>query len=328
MPIAIIILAVLVGLGVGTALYIAIAPAKATTDDRVRAIDDYVSVARDPNRGVRSAGTPASVTAQLVGLGERVMATRESTSRTMDLLQRADLPWRSGEWAVLRVISLVLGLVVGYALLHGGLLTLLGLLLGGAVGLFAPDLVLKFLAKRRSRKFDAQMPDILMLIASSLSTGFSLMQALDACSTDVAQPAAKEFSRVMAETRIGADVEDALDRLADRMGSANMAWIAMAIRIQRSVGGNLAETLRNTAATLRERESLLRHVKALSAEGKLSAYILVLLPVGLFLYEAQVNRPYIELLWTTIYGWGMLIFSAISLAIGIVWMNAVVKVKV
>ncbi len=102
----------------------------------------------------------------------------------------------------------------------------------------------------------------------------------------------------------------------------------MAIRIQRTVGGNLAETLRQTAATLRERESLRRHVKALSAEGKLSAYILVAMPIGLFIYEAQVNPAYISLLWTTPVGWGMMIASVFLLVIGIFWMNQVVSVKV
>ena len=101
--------------------------------------------------------------------------------------------------------------------------------------------MLSYLAKRRARKFEQQLPDVLTLVASSLSTGFSLPQALDAVSRDVAQPAAKEFSRAMAETRIGSDIEDALERMADRMDSKNMHWAAMAIQIQRKVGGNLGK---------------------------------------------------------------------------------------
>ena len=97
---------------------------------------------------------------------------------------------------------------------------------------------------------------MLTLVASSLSTGFSLLQALDAVSKDAAEPAAKEFSRALAETRIGADISESLERMAERMDSENMKWATMAIQIQRSVGGNLAETLRTTAKTLREREAL------------------------------------------------------------------------
>jgi len=112
------------------------------------------------------------------------------------------------------------------------------------------------------------------------------------------------------------------------MGSVNLRWTAMAIQIQRQVGGNLAETLRNTAATLRDRESLRRHVIALAAEGKLSAYILIALPIGIFLYMLMVNRPYVELLWTTMIGIGMLVGGLISMGFGVLWMNKVVKVEV
>jgi tight adherence protein B len=191
-----------------------------------------------------------------------------------------------------------------------------------------PGFFLKFAASRRSKKFESQLPDVLTLVASSLSTGFSLLQALDAVAKDAAQPSAKEFSRALAETRIGADLNDSLDHLADRMESVNLRWTAMAISIQRQVGGNLAETLRNTAATLRDRESLRRHVNALSAEGKLSAYILIALPIGVFLYMLTVNRSYVELLWTNMIGIGMLAGGLVSLGIGVFWMSKVVKVEV
>ena len=127
---------------------------------------------------------------------------------------------------------------------------------------------------------------------------------------------------------IGADVADALERVGARMHSLNMEWASMAIRIQRQVGGNLAETLRTTAATLREREALRRQVRALSAEGRLSAYILIALPIFLFLYLLKVNYEYIRLLWTTPLGWFMSIGGLVFMAVGIVWMRRVVKVEV
>ena len=171
---------------------------------------------------------------------------------------------------------------------RGGLgMTLFALVAGALVGYVLPAFVLRFLARRRCKKFESQLPDVLTLVASSLSTGFSLLQALDAVSKDAAEPAAKEFSRALAETRIGADISDSLEHMAQRMDSVNMKWAAMAIQIQRTVGGNLAETLRTTAKTLRERESLKRHVRALSAEGKLSAYILIALPIGIFFYSCR-----------------------------------------
>ena len=169
---------------------------------------------------------------------------------------------------------------------------------------------------------------MLTLVASSLATGFSLPQALDAVAKDAADPSAKEFARALAETRIGADIADSLERMSDRMESPNMRWTAMAIRIQREVGGNLAETLRTTAKTLREREELQRHVRGLSAEGRLSAYILIALPIGIFFYTMQTNREYIELLWTRPLGLIMMAVGVVQLVIGWFWMKKTVEVKV
>ena len=220
----------------------------------------------------------AGISEQLVTMGDRVMAGRESTGRTMALIDRADLPWRAGEWFVLRIVAVIVAAAAGLLLFRSH--PWVGLILGLVVGITVPPAVLRYLARRRALRFEAVLPDVLMLVATSLSSGFSLLQALDAVAKDAPEPAAKEFSRSLAEARIGADVSDALDHMSVRMDSENMRWATMAIRIQREVGGNLAETLRTTAATLREREMLRRQVRALSAEGRLSAYILVALPWG------------------------------------------------
>lgn len=272
--------------------------------------------------------TQSVITANLVDIGERVMAGRESTSQTMALLQRADLAWRPGEWAVLRLVGVIVGVIAGALVFRDGLVAVFGIVVGALAGLVLPSVSLRLLARRRAAKLERQLPDILLLLASSLSTGFSLPQAMDAVAKDVSEPAAKEFARVIAETRIGSDLESALERMAVRMDSDNMRWTSMAIGIQRQVGGNLAETLRTTAATLREREYLRRHVRALSAEGRLSAYILIALPIALFVYEVNVNRSYISLLWTTVLGWIMLVGAVILMAIGVFWMSKAVKVEV
>nr|WP_277352133.1 type II secretion system F family protein [Knoellia sp. DB2414S] len=296
---------------------------------RVDAIERYVNPTTSVPYAGSSGVSAASLSANLVNIGDRVMEGRESTSKTMALIERADLPLRAGEWWVLRIVAVFATTATSMLLLRGGpLTTLFAMLLGVGFGLVLPAFVLRFLAKRRSKKFEAQLPDVLTLVASSLSTGFSLLQALDAVSKDAAEPAAKEFSRALAETRIGADIGESLERLSERTGSSNMRWTVMAIRIQREVGGNLAETLRTTAATLRERESLKRHVRALSAEGRLSAYILIALPIGIFLYTMQTNREYVELLWTRPLGLAMLGMGVVSLVIGVYWMRKVVDVQV
>jgi len=292
---------------------------------RVAAIEGYVVGSRSAAREEARA-TQHNITESLLDLGEKVMKDRESTKTTMSLIERADLPFRAGEWFVVRAIAVVLGVVGGW--LFGAESPLIPLGAGALVGLALPPVALRFLAARRSKQFERQLPDILMLVSTSLKSGFGLPQALDAVARDTAEPAAKEFSRALAETRIGTDITDALERMGDRMGSVSMRWAVMSIRIQRDVGGNLADTLRTTANTLRERESLQRQVATLSAEGKLSAYILVAMPIFLFFYMMKVNYDYVSLLWTDQIGVFMGIGGIVSLFVGMLWMRSVVKIEV
>jgi tight adherence protein B len=315
------------GLAVFLLAWAALNPSLQTRKERrVASIDEYVassaiSLSRKEIKAVQS-----SLTAQLVDLGERVMADRKSTSKTMALMERADLPFRAGEWLLLRVVAVIVGAAIGFLL--AGDLQLVGLVGGAVVGLVAMPVFLRIMANRRAGKFEAQLPGLLLLIATSLRSGFGLPQALEAVARDAAEPAGKEFSRALAETRIGTDISDALDHVADRMGSDSMRWAVMAIRIQRDVGGNLADTLRTTANTLREREALRRQVRTLSAEGRLSAYILIALPIFLFVYMLRVSPDYLSLLWTNPIGILMSIGGIVLLVAGIFWMRQVVKIEV
>jgi len=291
-------------------------------------MDDYVGNVRAKGSSQPGAN-PSAISEQILGLSEKLTRERESTAKTAILLERADIAFRANEWFVLRVVAAVFATAAARLLFHDSAVTgLLAVIFGLLLGFSVPQMFLSLKAKRRARKFEAQLPDVLTLLASSLATGFSLAQGIDAVVRDASEPSAKEFSRALAETRIGATLEDTLDRLAQRMDSSNLTWTTMAIRIQRTVGGNLAETLRTTATTLREREELKRHVRGLSAEGRLSAYILIALPIGLFLYLFATNRPYISLLWSGLIGWAMLVAGSLSMIAGYFWMRSVVKVEV
>ena len=295
---------------------------------RLGAIEGYVGGAFAQRR-VTATASPSAVSEQMLQLSDRLIKDRAGTARSALLLERADLPLRANEWYVLRALAVIVFGAAGWLLMHGSpVVGFVGLVMGAASGLLVPALFLRFAAKRRARKFERQLPDVLTLVASSLSTGFSLPQAIDAIVRDASEPSAKEFGRALAEARIGADLEDTLDRIAVRMDSRNLEWTTMAIRVQRQVGGSLAETLRTTAHTLRERESLKREVAALSAEGKLSAGILIALPIGMFLYMVRVNYEYVSLLWTTAMGVAMLVGSVLGLVIGVFWMRKVVQVEV
>jgi Flp pilus assembly protein TadB len=205
---------------------------------------------------------------------------------------------------------------------------IIGVLVGGLVGWLGMRALLNFLIRRRRAAFAEQLPDLLQILASSLQSGFSLLQGLDATVREAAQPAGGEFARAMAEARLGADLEDCLDTVARRMGSDDLRWTVMAIRIQRGIGGNLAEVLTTTVNTIRERGYLRRHVRALSAEGRLSAYILVILPVvvGGFLFVTEPN--YMRPLYSTHVGEFMLAGAVVLVVAGTALMRQMIKIEV
>ena len=205
---------------------------------------------------------------------------------------------------------------------------LIGVVLGGLAGWLGMKFGLNFMITRRRAKFADQLPDMLQFVAGSLRSGFSLGQGLDAAVREDTQPVAGEFSRALQESRIGVDLEDALDQVADRMESADLRWTVIAIRIQREIGGNLAEVLGNTVETMRERAHLRRHVRALSAEGRLSAYILVSLPIGIGGWLFLTRRSYVAVLYTTTPGIVMLAFAVLMVVGGALWMRKMVKVEV
>jgi tight adherence protein B len=168
---------------------------------------------------------------------------------------------------------------------------------------------------------------VLQLIVGSLRSGFSLAQAVDAVVRDGTQPAAGEFSRALAETRIGVDLEDGLNHVADRMHCDDLRWVVMATRIQREVGGNLAEVLTNTVDTMRERAQTRRHVRALSAEGRLSGYIIVSLPIVLGAWLTLSKPQYMSPLFTTPIGLAMVAGCVGLIIVGAFWIKALIKVE-
>jgi tight adherence protein B len=207
----------------------------------------------------------------------------------------------------------------------GGILaTIAGLVLG--LGL--PWLYLRVKEARRTSAFLALLPDTLQMVAGSLSAGFSMPQAMDTVVREGQQPITGEFNRALVEARLGVPIDEALDGVAQRMKSKDFGWVVMAIKIQREVGGNLAELLTTVAATLRERERLRRQVKVLSAEGRLSAWILGLLPPVFTLYLLLTRADYLKPLWSTAMGVLFLVVGVILLTVGALWMRKAVAVEV
>ena len=197
-----------------------------------------------------------------------------------------------------------------------------------AVGAVLPRSVLNYLAARRRKKFTSQLPDMLQLLSGSLRAGYSLMQGVEAVSQEVDDPMQFELNRVLVESRLGRPLEEALDDAAGRMGSPDFEWAVMAIRIQREVGGNLAELLQTVAETMIHRERLRREVRALTAEGRMSAVVLGLLPVGLAVIMYVINPSYMRVLFHDSLGRIMLGAGILMASFGFWWMKKTITIEV
>ena len=256
--------------------------------------------------------------------GTRFAQSRGFSDRLDAELEAAGVSLRSGEFVVASAVAALVFGVVGAAILRNAFLALIV----AAVGAAFPTILLRSALGKRADHLREQLPDVLTIMASSLRAGHSFMQALDTVAKEIAQPAATEFQRVVAEIRLGRPAEDALEALAERVGSADFMWAVLAVNIQREVGGNLAEILDNVADTLRERATLRRQIQVLTAEGRLSAWVLALLPVGIALYMTAANPHYIGLLVTTNIGRVMLGAGLILMGLGIYWMRRIVDIDV
>ena len=163
-------------------------------------------------------------------------------------------------------------------------------------------------------------------MASSLRAGHSILRAIDSVATEAASPTSEEFARIVNETRVGRDLGHALDEVAARMGSEDFTWVAQAITIQREVGGNLAEVLDAVGHTIRERNAIRRQVKALAAEGKLSAIVLMGLPFGVAGFLMMVRPEYMAAFTGSLLGYAMLAAAGLLLTIGGLWLRKTVRI--
>jgi len=267
----------------------------------------------------------SQVARSAVELAGKVVRKRGFEESLALRLEAAGVPLKAAEWMLIHVGVAIAAALLGL-LISGG--SVIATVLGLALGLGLPSVYLMVKESRRTSAFLGQLPDTLQLIAGSLSAGYSMPQAMDTVVREGSQPMTGEFNRALVEARLGVPIEDAMDGIAERMKSKDFAWVVMAIRIQREVGGNLAELLTTVSATLRERERLRRQVRVLSAEGRLSAWILGLLPPVFALYLVLVQPSYLEPLVTELLGWALIGVGVTLLAIGALWMRKAVRVDV
>jgi tight adherence protein B len=242
----------------------------------------------------------------------------------LDRLEAAGLNMRVAEFVLISLGSAFIPPLLVLVLTRNLLLTVVVVLLG-VVG---PFLYLSVRASRRQARFDEQLPSTLQLLAGALQAGHSLQQAVDTVVHEAGDPIAGEFQRVLTEARLGRPLEEAFEAMAKRTGSVDFGWTVMAIRLQRQVGGNLAEVLSTVSQTIRDRYSLKRQIKALSAEGRLSSLILSILPILLFGALLLFNPQFLRPLYTTGLGVMMMAGSAVLMILGVIWLRKITEIKV
>ena len=238
-------------------------------------------------------------------------------------LEEAHIPMRPGEFLI---ISVAAGLALG-AILTGitsvWIFGVVGLLMGPVGGI--AFLKRKITARRNA--FAEQLPDALSLIASSLSAGHTFLRAIQMMCEESEAPLSEEFGRVVSETRLGDPVVDALARMAERMQLRDLDWVVQAIRIQQTVGGKLADLLHTLADFIRAREEVRREVMVLTAEGRMSAWVLGGLPLFLLLAIQVIDPGYMKPMYQ---GWGLIVLgaTAASVAAGTAIIRRMVNIEV
>ncbi len=236
-----------------------------------------------------------------------------------DGLEQAGLDIRPGEFIVTVLTAALVAGLVGWAMVA----FLFGVLLAFST-LVLSKVVVSLLAGRRRKQFVDQLAETLQLLTGSLRAGNGLTQALDTVGRESESPTSEEFRRVLVETRLGRDLSGALQAVAERMRSQDMLWVVQAIDINREIGGNLAEILDTITGTIRDRSRLRRQVSALTAEGRLSALVVMILPFVLSAVMAVINPEYLSPLYSTLTGVLLLGVGGAALLVGGLWLRKLV----
>jgi tight adherence protein B len=289
-----------------------------------RRIDQVLSYQTSSGTDRNSSTGGSAPRGALASLDERLAKSRGYRT-TRNGLAAADVVFTPAAWLLLR-LAIVAVLIIALSVFFGSFL--MGLVLGGAFGWLLTRIWLSSRAAKRRKEFTDELPDFLTLLASGLRAGLSFNSALDSAAVEGRGEVGRQIRRALSEVQLGAQLDKALMDCADRMDSEDLRWTVMAVGIQREVGGNLSTILDTSAATVRARQELAREVRTLTAEGKLSAYVLVALPLGVFAFLLVFRREYISVLWSSTLGLIMLSAVAVLILLGWLWMRVLVRVKV
>lgn len=213
---------------------------------------------------------------------------------TKERIAKADIKLRVSEYIVLVLLSAVGVGILTYFIMNRGVVIAL---IGALIGLQLPKYYISYAAGKRMRAFDNQLSDTLNLWVNALRSGYSVLQGMEAIATELPPPVSREFERVVQEVRLGLGLEEALANMYRRVPSEDLDLIITAVNIQREVGGNLAEILDTISFTIRERVRIKGEIRTLTAQGRISGWVVGLLPLALAGVLYAINGEYMSQLW-------------------------------
>ncbi|WP_105617243.1 type II secretion system F family protein [Vallitalea okinawensis] len=247
---------------------------------------------------------------------------RRRNQLELDLI-KADIPLKVEELQMLRFIISLLIAFTGYSITYDSILSLIIFIIIWMI----PRIIINRRKNKRLLLFNEQINEAVMIISNSLKAGYSFLQALSVVVEETEDPLSKEFKRLLKEMRLGASTEDAFNNMLKRIDSEDLKLIVNAILIQKDIGGKLSEILDNIAETIRERQKIQMELKTLTAQGKLSGLIIMLIPVFLGVILYLFNRELIMLLFTTTMGITMLVTAVVNQFIGLVIIRKIVTIE-
>ena len=281
-----------------------------------------VVAVKDEQIAVAEAKKERQSVLNLSGLVSRI-AGQDFVRKQSELLASADVPWRPGEFLTMRLAFAAIAVLGGMVSVNRtDAIVLLAL-----VGFWVPVFYVKHSRNSRQKRFDMQLPDALQLIVNSLRAGFSFNKAIEVAAQSSTPPISTDFSSVLREISLGVSAEDALQAMARRAQSPEFDIVISAYLIQREVGGNLAIIMEKVADTVRQRLRMRGELKVLTAQGRISGYVVALLPVAVFGIVIMAAPDYLDPLVKKPMGQGMMIFAVIWQMLGVLMIRSIVNIK-
>jgi len=245
--------------------------------------------------------------------------------RLQNELKNANILMKSREMVAMLLLFGALGGVIGMLLSEGSIVR------GAALAFFTWMLPLIWMRTRKNRrksKLEAQLPEMINMTANSLKAGYSLLQAFELLSREMPPPLSEEIQRLLQEMRLGVTTEQALQHFNQRIQSKDLDLIVTAMLIQRQVGGNMAEILDTIGNTIRERIRIQGEIKSLTAQGRMSMMIFMILPIGLAAFLSFFNPEYMMVFIANPIGWLMLAIAVFGQIIGAMIIKKIIQIEV